>query len=431
MHVPDTFSGVAMTSMVTFPLGTGRFEPAGTSILAPATTLYAGLDKVAISSEVWVDPIDRDRLKFDDWRTAIHEFSFEADDAPTYAGSGIVDGSTVGQFAYGEVGGSLGVVTSKGTPWDQDLDRGIDLTILTPDGKGGLAQTATVGDLAKGGGGASAVRFVEDRVLISTGLFGREVLVLDLTDPAKPRQAGRVTLSGAPGYFHPLPDHRALVIGSRTDQVGTGKDKQSRSWVQAQLLDVSKADAPRVLGVWERPWTSDQVGADHHAFTYWPGRNLALWGLQNTRFDGQPNEAAVVEVKGGVKEVAVPVASKPNAVPSPCPTVDVTDAEAQQLLPDDALVLRCGDQSQKELEWPRYQCYRIDNGTIARFVPEDQRAASYFECSPAPQPTVSRVLVVDGKPILLTDQTLEVLDPDTFQSRSITYHPSSGPYGAY
>ena len=30
VHVPDTFSGVAMTSMVTFPLGTGRFEPAGT-----------------------------------------------------------------------------------------------------------------------------------------------------------------------------------------------------------------------------------------------------------------------------------------------------------------------------------------------------------------------------------------------------------------
>ena len=63
VHVPDTFSGVAMTSMVTFPLGAGRFEPAGTAILAPATTLYSGTDKVAISSEVWVDPIDRQRLE--------------------------------------------------------------------------------------------------------------------------------------------------------------------------------------------------------------------------------------------------------------------------------------------------------------------------------------------------------------------------------
>ncbi|CAN5664806.1 hypothetical protein BH10ACT1_BH10ACT1_17280 [soil metagenome] len=430
VHVPDTFSGVAMTSMVTFPLGSGRFEPAGTSILAPATTLYAGLDKVAISSEVWVDPIDRDRLEFEDWRTAIHEFSFADDTAPTYAGSGIVDGSTVGQFAYGEIGTSLAVVTSKGTPWQQDLASGIDLTILTPDGKGGLTQTAKVDGLAKGGGGASAVRFVQDRVLISTGSYGRDVLVLDVTDPAKPRQAGRLTLSGAPGYFHPLPDHQALVIGSRTDTVGTGNDKQNRSWVQAQLLDVTNADAPRVLSVWERPWTADEVGSDHHAFTYWPDRRLAMWGLQNTQFgSGKPNEAAVLDTTGGVKEVAVPVASKPDEVPSPCPAVSVTDPEARKLLPAGGVVLRCGDKAQKELEWPRYECYRLDGGTIARIAAEDQRSAAFFLCTPAPQPTVSRVLVVDGKPILLTDQTLEVLDPQTFQSTSVTYHPSTRSYG--
>ena len=141
VHVPDTFSGVAMTSMVTFPLGTGRFEPSGTSILAPATTLYAGLDKVAISSQVWVDPIDQRRLKFKNWQTAVHEFTFAAGAAPTYQGSGIVDGSTIGQFAYGEIGSSLAVVTTKGTPWQPDPKASVDLTILTPDGHGGLAKT--------------------------------------------------------------------------------------------------------------------------------------------------------------------------------------------------------------------------------------------------------------------------------------------------
>ena len=45
-------------------------------------------------------------------------------------------------------------------------------------------------------------------------------------------------------------------------------------------------------------------------------------------------------------------------------------------------------------------------------------------CSPAPQPVVLRVLVVDGRPILFTDQTLEALDPETFASTAIAYHPS-------
>ena len=150
-----------MTSMVTFPIGTGEFEPAATSILAPATTLYAGLDKVAISSEVWVDPIDRDRLEFDDWQTAIHEFGFADEAAPTYVGSGIVDGSTVGQFAYGEVGDSLAVVTTEGTPWQQEGDPVVDMTLLTPDGDGGLTETSKIEDLAEGRGSVTAVRFVE------------------------------------------------------------------------------------------------------------------------------------------------------------------------------------------------------------------------------------------------------------------------------
>lgn len=431
VHVPDTFSGVAMTSMVTFPLGTGRFEPAGTSILAPATTLYAGLDKVAISSEVWVDPIDRDRLEFEDWQTAVHEFSFTDDAAPTYAGSGIVDGSTIGQFAFGEIGGSLAVVTTKGTPWKQNPKVGIDLTILTPDDDGGLTETSKVADLSNGKGEVTAVRFIEGRVLISTGFLGRETYIIDVTQPAEPRRAGSLTLPGSVGYFHPLPDQQALVISSRSDEVGEGRNKQSRSWVQAHLLDASDADAPRIISTWERPWVADEVGSDHHAFTYWPDRQLAMWGLRDTQ-GGTPepaNLAVVLSTDGEVAEVAVPVASKPNETPSPCPAVEVTDAEARKMIGPGGVVVRCGDKDLKEVEWPRYQCSRVDDRTVAQFAPGEEGDAAFFLCSPAPQPTVSRVLVVSGRPMLLTDQTLEVLDPGTFQSTSVTYHPSRGRYG--
>ncbi|MBX3313220.1 MAG: beta-propeller domain-containing protein [Actinobacteria bacterium] len=429
VHVPDTFAGVAMTSMVTFPIGTGTFDPTATSILAPGDTLYAGLDTVAISSGVWVDPIDRDRLTFDDWQTAIHEFSFVDGEAPAYDGTGIVDGSTVGQFAFGEVGDSLSVVTTTGTPWAQDTsNNAVDLTLLTANGDGDLTATATVEDLAGGKGEVAAVRYVEGRVLVSTGLFGRVVQVVDVSDPTAPRKAGNVTLPGDVTYFHPLPDDRALLVGRRSDTVGSGDEKRSRSWVQAHLLDVSDPDAPQVVSTWERPWSADQVGSDHHAFTYWPDRNLAMWGIQDTQWEGSgeapANHAVVVGTEGSVSEVAVPVANKPNEVPAPCPEVPITDPELQDMVGRNGKVLHCGDAGTKTVEWPRWQCYKVDEGTVARYAPDDT-GGTYFMCNPAGQPVVSRVLVVGGTPILYTDQTLEALDPQSFASTRIAYHPSA------
>jgi hypothetical protein len=432
VHVPDTFAGIAMTSMVTFPVASGRFDPLGTSIVAPGATLYAGLERVAISSEVWVDPIDRDRLEFDDWQTAIHEFSFLDGEAPGYEGSGIVDGSTVGQFAYGEIGESLAVVTTEGVPWEQEPDVAIDLTVLTPDGDGELEATSTVEDLADGKGAVAAVRFVEGRVLVSTGTMGRLVLVIDVTDPAAPRRAGGIAVPGEVGYFHPLPDGRALTVGRRDDLVGSGDDQRSRSWVVVHQLDVRDPDAPAIVGTWERPWSADDVAADHHAFTFWPSRQLALWGITDTDWDDRdpnPNHAVVLRTDGGVGEVAVPVASKPNEVPPPCPVVEVTDAEVRQMIGPGTRVLRCDEGGVEELVWPRYECWRVDDAMVARFVPEDQRSGSWFTCDEAPPPRVARVLVVSGRPILLTDQTLEALDPETFASTQIAHHPSRQVFG--
>ncbi|HWJ96693.1 MAG TPA: beta-propeller domain-containing protein [Acidimicrobiales bacterium] len=430
VYVPDTFAGVAMTSMVTFPAGASRFEPAGTSILAPGSTLYAGLDKVAISSEVWVDPIDQERLEFDDWRTAVHEFRFSPGHAPGYEGSGIVDGSTIGQFAFGELGDSIAVVTSRGTPWSQDTTKlGVDLTVLTPGEKGRLDVASKVKDLSDGKGEVTAVRFVTDRVLVSTGLFGRQIIVIDVTDPTAPRRAGGVVVPGDVGYFHPLPDGRALVVGSRSDTVSIGKDKVSRSWVQAHLLDVTDADAPKLVATWERPWSADDVGSDHHAFTYWPNRKLAMWGISDTNWsqrDPNPNHAVVLDTDGGV-QVALPVANQPNEVAPPCPSVPVPD-DAQSMVGPDTIVLRCDDGATTSVDWPRYECSKVDKQLVARFVPEDQHEKAFFLCNPAPLPRVTRVLVVAGRPILLTDQTLEALDPKTFASTAIAYHPSSGAF---
>ena len=426
VHVPDTFAGVAMTSMVTFPMGSGRFEPAATSILAPGETLYAGPERVAISSGVWVDPIDRERLEFDDWQTAVHEFGFVAGAPPRYGGSGIVDGSTVGQFAFGELGDALAVVSSSGTPWSQDSSA-VDLTVLRPDGSGGLARLAELADLADGAGSVTAVRFIEDRVLVSAGWTGNLTVVIDVTDPSSPRRAGALAVPGQVGYFHPLGERRALLVSSRSDEVGSGDDRQYRPWVVAHLLDVADADAPRLVATWERPWVSDQVAADHHAFTFWPDRTLAMWGIMDGQWRGggdpPPNHAVVLAVDDGIGEVAVPEASKPPESGPPCPVVEV-GADVRNLVGPGGVVLRCDDRGTTELTWPRFECYAVDDDTVARYAPGREGDGAWFACSPAPPPAVARVLVVDGTPILFTDQTLEALDPETFASTWVIHHPT-------
>jgi hypothetical protein len=109
----------------------------------------------------------------------------------------------------------------------------------------------------------------------------------------------------------------------------------------------------------------------------------------------------------------------------------VTSPEARKQIPAGGVVLGCADKSLTEVEWPRYQCSLIPDATVAQYEPDQAGKAAVFLCAPAPWPTVSRVLVVAGRPMLLTDQTLEVLDPTTFRSVSVTYFPSGGRYGPY
>lgn len=430
VHVPATFAGVAMTSLVSFPLGTGRFAPEATSIVAPGDTLYAGVDDVAVSSQVWVDPIDRDRLRFDDWKTAIHQFAFTAEGAPTYTGSGIVDGSTVGQFAFGEVGDALGVVTTKGVPWRQQAENRIDLHLLRPDGDGKLAGVATVDDLAGGKGAVSAVRFVPDRVLVSVGWMDAKVRVIDVSDPAHPRAGGTVTMPGETGYFHPLADHRALLVGQRSDTVREGEDDRPRFWVQAHLLDTSDPDAPRIVDTWEQPWVGDEVGWDHHAFTWWPQRDLAMWGLRTMGPSGEPpNLAAVLSVTDRLTAQALPEVSEAPETPAPCAEVDVAAVAPGAPVGKDDVVLRCDDESRTTVEWPRHSCSAVGDDLLGQWAPDQVGKGSVFLCNRAPKPNVSRVLVVDGRPILLTDQTLEALDPTTFASTAVVYHPTAWGWG--
>lgn len=351
--VPDTFAGVQMTSMVSFDMG--GFEPRTLGLLAPSDHITATAEDVVIGAGVWVDPavVQAEELGLQDWSTALHRFRF-TDGEPRYVGSGEVPGSLRSDFSMAVLAdGSVGAVTAVGDPWSDRAHAAVRLEILAESGDDELVSMA---GLELGTGSTVAgLRFIGDKLLVSSGPFENVVSVVDLSRPGEPAAAGEIALGGTGEYFHPLEGSRVMVVGSTARREG----ELLMPGVHATVLDLSAA--PVAVASWGTEGYHQGIGSEHHAFTWWSERSLAAFGLQRS-FPG-PNRAAFLGV-GADGIDAVPVEPREAPLGPPC-------------APD---------------QLDRSAC----DGT-----------------GPA---SVHRVLVVEGVPWLLTGESLEGLDPVSFES---------------
>ncbi len=361
--VPDTFAGVEMTSLVQFDID-GPFEPRAMGILAPSEDLTATAGDAVVASHVWVDPVEQTG-DYKDWSTALHRFSFD-DSGPRYVGSGQVAGSIRDDFSLSVIDPStVGVVTVEGVPWV--LNNKAKITVRTlvtdPDSK----SLKEAGSLVPAGSseGISGLRFMGDRLLISSGLAGNLVSSVDLSTPTAPADRGSVTLPGSGEYFHPLGGNRVLVIG----MFMRGEGRNVITGLHSTVLDIS--GEPRIAATWSRDYVSSNVGGDHHAFTWWASRSLAGFGVYINR----PSSYA----------------------------------------PPESLFLNVG---QTEIG-ARFA--RPREADLGRKCPIDQFDRT--GCDDSGPPTVTRVLVVNGAPWLYTTESLERLDPDSLASTSLVSLP--------
>lgn len=325
--VPDTFAGVQMTSLVAFDMA-GSFDPAATGILAPSDDITATATDVVVSSYVWVDPAERNG-GYDDWSSALHRFSF-SDGVPAYVASGEVPGSLRDDFSIAMLDDTIvGVLTVDVLPWEQSEDARVTARTLATDGEV-LDPLGTL-DVAAGENGSAGMRFMGSRLLVSTGLAGNHLSVIDLSDPASPLSTGEVDLEGSGAYFHPLEDDRVLVVGQawRTIEV-FGRPSASPRDLAVALVDLT--GAPRVVTSVRTPDTSSDVGMDHHVFTWWPQRLTAAFGVTHSPPDDRSLPPAPEAMFFGVQgDVLVPATAQPTEAdlgPS-CPPeqLDRTDCD--------------------------------------------------------------------------------------------------------
>jgi hypothetical protein len=361
--VPDTFAGVHMTSLVQFDLD-GPFEPRATGLLAPAELLTATATDVVVASQIWVDPVDR-KDDFSDWATALHHFSFgapEQDTAPQYLASGAVDGSIRDDFSLSVLAdGTVAAVTVDVLPWQS---RGsADITVRLLDAAAGSEELTQVGAIVPEGSGTgvAGVRFAGDRLLVSSGLAGTTLSVVDLTDRTAPADRGVVSMRGSGAYLHPLEDGRVLAIGSWRRNEG----EDFTGGLHATLLDLRAA--PAVAGEWALEGAYSSVEGDHHAFTWWASRSLAAFGITHSHEDRLEAPDALL--------LGVDAAGLTPRL------VDPTEAD---------LGPRCAP------------------------LQQDRR-----NCDDTGPPWVQRVLIVDGAPWLYTSESVERLDPTTFASLGV------------
>ena len=360
--VPDTFAGVQMTSMVEFDMA-GAFAPRATALLAPAEDLTATATDVVIGSHVWVDPIDQ-RGDFSDWRTALHRFRFTDAGAPEYLASGAVDGSIRDDFSLAVLDdGVVGTVTADVVPWDRRDEAEVTVRLLRTDE---AARTLDqVGSLVPVDSGlaVAGLRFIGDRLLVSTGLGGNVVSSVDLSNPAAPVSSGAVDLPGTGAYFQPVDDTTVLALGQTFRKDGD----EFITGLHATVLQLD--GTPRVAGTWAQELLSSSATHDHHAFTWWPSRSLAAFGTEHHLRDDRwhPPQAQFLSVGA-----------------APTTPASVTPREADL--------------------GPRCPTDRLYDPTT---------------CDSTGPPSVQRVLVVDGAPWLYTSESLERLDPQSMASTAI------------
>jgi uncharacterized secreted protein with C-terminal beta-propeller domain len=128
-----------------------------------------------------------------------------------------------------------------------------------------------------------SVRFVGPVGYVVTFLQTDPLYTVDLVDPARPRVAGELKITGYSAYLHPAGGGRLIGVGQEATTGG------QRRGAQVSLFDVSNLDNPRRLAQHFVKNGFTEAEYDPHAFLYWPADRLLVMPLSvyDPRGDGK------------------------------------------------------------------------------------------------------------------------------------------------
>jgi hypothetical protein len=269
----QVYSGLDMLTVLTIDMNRGLPEVDSDAVMTAAELVYASPRRLYVATQRFVPQSVPEQDVHGG--TTIHEFDASDSGETTYRASGTVPGFLLNQWAMSERGGVLRVASSQAPTWlgGSELEGQSFVTTLARR-EGSLARLGQVGGLGKGER-IYSVRFIDDVGYVVTFRQVDPLYTVDLSDPADPKVRGELKLRGYSAYLHPV--GRDLLLGVGQDATEQGQ----LLGTQLSLFDVSDPAAPRRLH--QRtvaPGASSDVEYDHHAFLWWPPRDLAVLPVQ-------------------------------------------------------------------------------------------------------------------------------------------------------
>jgi uncharacterized secreted protein with C-terminal beta-propeller domain len=264
---PPTYSGTSMLTIYTVDLAASLDDPQPVSLAADSTSVYATPSSLYVASA-------------DGAKTQLHRFDISAPGRPVYLGSGIIPGQLFDSYSMSDYDGSLRVVTTT-------YRRQTSTSVYVLDA-GTLRVTGSVGGLGVGEQ-LHGVRFLGPLAYVVTFESVDPLYVLDLHDPARPRKAGALEITGYSDYLHPVASGRLLGVGESVDPTGVV------SGLQVSLFDVATPAHPQRIDRIVRTHSPSEAPIDPHAFLYWPAAHLAVMPIDSWNAD-ESGAALVVHV---------------------------------------------------------------------------------------------------------------------------------------
>lgn len=263
-------------SVLAFDINTGE--------LVDQAGIFGNQDTVYMSTQN-LYTVSADYPRFFGWsivpnnetRSKIHRFSV-AGGKLDYTGSAFVDGTVLNQFSLGEADKVLRIATTRRF-WDKDWRNNTDNQVATFGGDGSnFVQKGLLGGLGKPGETIRSARFLGNKGYLVTFRNTDPLYTLDLSDPAKPKKVGELSIPGYSSYLHPIDDTRVLAIGRDASDNGVVQG------VQIQLFDISDFAKPKLADkrLYAKDWsTRSSAESDAKAFTY-RADGLLAFDLQTT-----------------------------------------------------------------------------------------------------------------------------------------------------
>ena len=329
-HVPNTFSGFGMVTVVSVDLSDGLAggvtSANGTGVMAGGQTVYSSPEHLYVAAPAWVDwstvPSAELDVVAEEHGTDIHRFDITDPVAATYDMSGHVDGTLLNQFAMDEHDGHLRVATTTGSPWMSGTEESESHVVVLAPGDGAMEQVGGVSGLGRGET-IHSVRFMGDVGYVVTFEQTDPLYTVDLSDPAAPQVTGELKILGYSAYLHPVGEGRLLGVGQDATEDG------GLLGTQVALFDVSDPAAPTRIAQATLADASSSAEWDHRAFLWWAEDGLAavpLSSYQATQFEGLVGftvdpEAGTIDERGRVTHPAVTddVVGEPVPLPEPIP----------------------------------------------------------------------------------------------------------------